>query len=111
MIRRNRQLLCQSASVVKAGPFVFDKTTLKLKKNGEEIFLSSKETMMLSFFLEHIGQVFSKEQLYQQIWGDWGVDDNTIMVHINHLRGKIEDNPKAPQHILTVWGLGYKFVV
>lgn len=111
MIRRNNQLLCQSASVVWAGPFVFDKTTLKLKKNGQEIFLSSKETMMFSFFLEHIGQVFSKEQLYQQIWGDWGVDDNTIMVHINHLRNKIEDKPKDPQHIVTVWGLGYKFVV
>ncbi|WP_434310389.1 response regulator transcription factor [Hominifimenecus sp. rT4P-3] len=111
MIRRSHQLSKQTSSQITAGPFVFDKATLKLKKNGKEIFLSSKETMMFSFFLEHIGQVFSKEQLYQQIWGDWSVDDNTIMVHINHLRRKIEDNPKAPKHILTVWGLGYKFVI
>lgn len=111
MIRRNKQSSNLSSSVVKAGPFQFDKTTLKLRKDGKEIPLSSKETMMISFFLEHIGQVFSKEQLYQQIWGDWEVDDNTIMVHINHLRNKIEDNPKTPQYIVTVWGLGYKFVI
>ena len=111
MIRRNKQSSSLSSSVAKAGPFPFDKTTLKLRKDGKEIPLSSKETMMISFFLEHIGQVFSKEQLYQQIWGDWEVDDNTIMVHINHLRNKIEDNPKTPQYIVTVWGLGYKFVI
>lgn len=111
MIRRNKQSSSLSSSVAKAGPFQFDKTTLKLRKDGKEIPLSSKETMMISFFLEHIGQVFSKEQLYQQIWGDWEVDDNTIMVHINHLRNKIEDNPKTPQYIVTVWGLGYKFVI
>ena len=111
MIRRNKQSSSLSSSVAKAGPFQFDKTTLKLRKDGKEIPLSSKETMMISFFLEHIGQVISKEQLYQQIWGDWEVDANTNMVHINHLRNKIEDNPKTPQYIVTVWGLGYKFVI
>lgn len=111
LIRRSKQSAAPTSSVIKAGPFQFDKATLKLRKYGTEIPLSSKETMMFSFFLEHAGQVFSKEQLYQQIWGDWGVDDNTIMVHINHLRNKIEDNPKNPRHIVTVWGLGYKFIV
>ena len=111
MIRRNALLLTQSGAIIKAGPFTFDKSTLKLKKGEQEIFLSSKETMLFSYFLDHIGHVFSKEQLYQQIWGDWGVDDNTIMVHINHLRAKIEDNPKDPKHIITLRGLGYKFIV
>ena len=60
MIRRNKQSSSLSSSVAKAGPFQFDKTTLKLRKDGKEIPLSSKETMMISFFLEHIGQVFSK---------------------------------------------------
>lgn len=57
MIRRNKQSSSLSSSVAKAGPFQFDKTTLKLRKDGKEIPLSSKETMMISFFLEHIGQV------------------------------------------------------
>ncbi|MCJ7834187.1 response regulator transcription factor [Cuneatibacter sp. NSJ-177] len=111
MIRRNEILQSQSGTLIEAGPFSFDRTTLRAKKEGQEILLSSKETLLFSFFLEHIGQVFSKEQLYRQIWGDWGVDENTVMVHINHLRGKIEENPKDPRHILTVRGLGYKFVV
>lgn len=61
-------------------------------------------------FLQHPGQVFSKEMIYEHVWGNTvAVDDNTIMVYINRLRNKLEDNPKKPEHILTVRGLGYRF--
>ena len=110
LIRRNKQTQTASAGVLSAGPFRFETTSLRLYKNREEIALSSKETKLMAYFLEHPGQVFSKGQLYRQVWNDDFIDENTVTVHINHLRGKIEDNPKAPEHLLTVWGLGYKFV-
>lgn len=61
--------------------------------------------------MEHPNQVFSKEQLYQNIWKDTVVDNNTIMVYIRHLRTKIEENPTNPKYIKTVWGIGYRFSV
>ena len=93
------------------GPFRFEKNTMRLYKEENEILLSSKETRLMAFFLEHPGQVFSKEQLYRQVWNDDLIDENNVTVHINHLRGKIEADPRNPVHIVTVWGLGYKFIV
>ena len=78
-------------------------------KDDEQIFLSSKELLLMKFFMEHSDQVFSKEQLYQNVWNDFMVDDNTIMVYIRRLRSKIEDDPDKPKYIQTVWGIGYKF--
>lgn len=109
LIRRSAQ--AASAGEVRAiGPFRFNRLTLTLTKNDEPVLLSSKETRLMAYFMEHPGQVFSKAQLYRQVWGDDFVDENTVTVHINHLRGKIEDNPRQPQYLQTVWGLGYKFV-
>ena len=65
----------------------------------------------MKFLMEHPNQVFSKEQLYQNVWNDTVVDDNTIMVYIRHLRSKIEDDLDKPRYIQTVWGIGYKFSV
>ena len=60
------------------------------------------------FLLENPGQVFSKEQLYRQIWNDAVVDDNTITVYIKRIRAKIEDDPKNPVFLKTVRGIGYR---
>lgn len=112
-LRRNKELtdLKQKITKILIGPFTFNLNTYKLYKNEQEIPLSSKETMMIKFFIENPNQVFSKEQLYQNIWGDTIINDNSIMVYINHLRTKIEDDPKKPLFIQTVWGIGYKFTV
>lgn len=60
---------------------------------------------------ENIGRVISRERLYETIWGEYSFDcDNTIMVHIRHLRENIEDNPAAPEYIITMKGLGNKLV-
>ncbi|MDU5950300.1 MAG: helix-turn-helix domain-containing protein, partial [Paenibacillus macerans] len=67
--------------------------------------------LLMKFFMENPNQVFSKEQLYQNVWKETVIDDNTIMVYIRHLRMKIEDNPEKPKHIQTVWGIGYRFAV
>lgn len=80
-----------------------------LKKNGSIIELSVKEFELLKFFMKNIGQVFTKHQLYEQVWGDdYFGDDNTIMVHISKLREKIGDTPKNSIYIKTIKGLGYR---
>ena len=94
---------------LQSGPFVFNLKTYTFYKDDEQIFLSSKELLLMKFFMEHSDQVFSKEQLYQNVWNDFMVDDNTIMVYIRRLRAKIEDDPDKPKYIQTVWGIGYKF--
>lgn len=96
-------------SIITAGPFCYLCEEMKLLKNGEEIILSSKESFLIKYFLNNIGKVLTKEQIYSRIWGNNVVDDNTIMVHIRRLRMKIEDEPSAPRHILTVWGYGYRW--
>jgi DNA-binding response OmpR family regulator len=84
---------------------------MKFYKNDIEIVLSSKELQMMKMFMSHPGQVYTKEMLYEQVWGDCIVDENAIMVYISHLRNKIEQHPKQPKYLLTVWGVGYQFVV
>ena len=66
---------------------------------------------MMKMFLDNVNRVFSKEMLYELIWGEAIVDENAIMVYINRLRQKIEENPAHPKFIQTVRGLGYRFVV
>lgn len=84
----------------------------KVEKDSRDLDLSRNEFELLVFLSENPRQVFSREQLYERIWGfDSYGDLNTVTVTINRLRQKIEDNPKNPKYILTVWGVGYKFEI
>lgn len=84
----------------------------KVEKDGRNLDLSRNEFELLMFLSKNPRQVFSREQLYDRIWGfDSYGDLNTVTVTINRLRQKIEDNPKNPKYILTVWGVGYKFEI
>lgn len=84
----------------------------KVEKNGRDLDLSRNEFELLVFLSKNPRQVFSREQLYERIWGfDSYGDLNTVTVTINRLRQKIEDNSKNPKYILTVWGVGYKFEI
>lgn len=79
--------------------------------SGKMVDLPAQVYQLLLFFCKHPNQLFSKSQLYEQVWGEEFLgEDNTVMVHIRKLREKIEENPSAPCHIITVRGLGYKFV-
>lgn len=111
LIRRDKKASSGGQGVLSAGPFSYSTEAMKLYKNEEEIPLSSKENMLIKLFLDHVGRVFTKEQLYEKVWGDSIVDENAIMVYISHLRNKIEDDPKKPEYIKTVWGMGYKFTI
>ncbi len=111
LIRRNQKVAYSAHNYITAGPFRYSNMTLEFFKNDQLIQLSSKENVMIKLFISNIGRVFTKEQLYELVWGNSFVDENAIMVYINRLRNKIEDNPKTPHYIKTVWGLGYKFTV
>ncbi|MDA1532165.1 response regulator transcription factor [Bacillus cereus group sp. TH260-2LC] len=85
--------------------------TYTVHTNKEEISLTGKELELLKFFTSNPGQVFTKTQLFRNVWDDNYIeDDNTVMVHIRKLRKKIEVDPSNPKFIQTVWGIGYKFV-
>ena len=80
--------------------------------SGREVAMKNKEYELLLFLVTNMDMVFSKEALYERIWGLSAMGDSaTVVVHINRLREKIEDDPSKPKHILTVWGAGYRFVV
>ena len=78
-------------------------------KNGAELPLKNKEYELLLFLMRHPGQVFSREDLYEMIWGLESLGDNvTVAVHVNRLREKIEEDPAHPRLLQTVWGVGYR---
>lgn len=110
LIRRNKNQILSSNNIIEYGCFRYDTATLRFYKNGEEIILSAKENSLMLLFMTHPDQVFTKEMIYEHVWGNTiAVDDNTIMVYINRLRNKIEDNPQKPNYILTIRGTGYRF--
>ncbi len=85
--------------------------TGKVYKNDMEIPLTPIEFNILKLLWLNKGQVFKIETIYERVWGQEYFDNNnTVMVHIRKLREKIEDNPRNPQYIFTVWGVGYKFL-
>lgn len=92
--------------------FQIDKHAAELKVDNEVTECSAQLFQLLLFFCEHPNYVFSKEELYEKVWGSpaYDGDDNTVMVHIRKLREKIELDPSNPRYIKTVRGLGYKFI-
>ncbi len=95
--------------LITVGPLTADPATRRITKSGTELLLKNKEYELLLFLMRHPGQVFSREDLYERIWGLESLGDNiTVAVHINRLREKVEDNPAAPQLLQTVWGVGYR---
>lgn len=78
-------------------------------KNGVLLELTAKEFDILKLLLQNPKRVYTKAQIYSLIWNDVYVgDENAVNVHISRLRNKIEDNPRSPECVLTVWGIGYK---
>lgn len=111
VLRRTRS----SASESSEQPLVFqefqvDPQTRLVTIRGQEVSLTAKEFDMLWLLARHPRQVFSRDQLLERVWGVAEyIDPGTVTVHIRRLREKIENDPSDPRHILTVWGVGYKF--
>ena len=82
----------------------------KVTRSEMEVLLTPKEFDILYFLARNRGEVFTKEQIYQAVWDNtYLLDDSNIMAFIRKLRKKIEPDPDAPKYILTIWGIGYKF--
>jgi len=100
-----------SAEEIDFGWLRINTGTHRVYVNENEIMLTHKEYELLNFLSSNPGMVFSKEQIYDRIWGeDMYGDLKTVAVHINRLREKVEKNPAGPGHIQTVWGSGYRFM-
>lgn len=111
LIRRSKGSLPGGETVITAGPFRYNTSTLRFYKHETEILLSSKENAIMKLFIDNVNRVFSKDMIYELIWGEHLIDENAVMVYINRLRQKIEDDPAKPKYIQTVRGLGYRFIV
>ena len=95
--------------LITVGPLTADPATRRITKNGVELLLKNREYELLLFLMQHPNQVFSREDLYELIWGLESMGDNiTVAVHINRLREKLEDVPAQPKLLQTVWGVGYR---
>ena len=111
-IRRNTQYLSSVTKeeiVLTKGDLTININDYSVMKNGEKIELTAKEFEILKLLMKNPKKVYTKEQIYSQIWKDAYLgDENAVNVHISRLRNKIEDNPRNPQYVVTVWGIGYK---
>lgn len=96
---------------LRIGDLCIDLEHFTLSRNGLPIPVTATELKILLKMMKSPGRVFTKSQLYQAITGEDGMksDDNTMMVHISNLREKIEEDPRHPQYIKTIRGIGYKF--
>ena len=95
--------------LLSVGPIAMEDASKQVTVDGSPVALTPIEYNILKLLLSHPGQVFSSSQIYEQVWNDpaYG-SENTVAVHIRHLREKIEINPAEPRYLKVVWGLGYK---
>lgn len=98
------------SDIICCGTLSIDLRLRRVSRDGKEIALTPKEFDILCFLARNRGEVFTKEQIYQAVWeNNYLLDDSNIMAFIRKLRKKIEPNPDSPEYILTIWGIGYKF--
>lgn len=108
-IKRSHQDENQSHGIIKVKDITIRQDSWRVFKENNEIKLPPKEFELLEFLAMHPNIVFAKEDLFEKIWGyDYIGDSATVMVHINRIREKIEDDYKNPQIIETIWGVGYR---
>ena len=111
-LRRTGQYAASSParpSLLSVGELRMNLEDYTVSKQGKEIELTAKEFEILRLLLQNPRKVYTKEQIYSLIWNDaYFGDENAVNVHISRLRNKIEDNPRSPKYVITVWGIGYK---
>lgn len=112
-LRRYTQLgsanIESSMNIYKNGGLVINDENKEVTVDGEMIKLTPIEYNILLLLVKNVGKVFSINQIYESIWNEEAIGaDNTVAVHIRHIREKIEINPKEPQYLKVIWGIGYK---
>lgn len=115
-IRRYNQILALKENKVienkqqrlVVGGLELDKYTKEVFVNGCSIRLTAKEFQILELLMSYPGRVYSAQEIYETVWKEEAINTETIMVHVRKLREKIEVNPKKPEYLKVVWGIGYK---
>jgi len=108
---RRRTDVASGAPRYRFGDVVLDTRTTEVRRGGAPVELSAREFLLLKYFAEHSGTTLTRERLLNDVWGYHAMPSTrTVDVHVAWLRQKIEPDPRHPRHILTVHGLGYKFV-
>jgi two-component system, OmpR family, response regulator ResD len=98
-------------TALRAGRYEVDAAARRIRRDGRELALTVREFDLLAFFITHPGRAFTRAELLEQVWG-WSFGDlSTITVCVRRLREKVEDDPAAPSHLQTVWGIGYRWEV
>lgn len=96
-------------SVYQVGGLIVNDDTKQVSVDGETVKMTPIEYNILLLLIKNLGRVFSINQIYENIWNEDAIGaDNTVAVHIRHIREKIEINPKEPRYLKVVWGVGYK---
>lgn len=109
LMHRNYDLR-QEHALIHSGGLTIDREAKRVFLNGREIALTQKEYELLTLLAQNPGKTLSKEYLFGRIWGmDSFSEEQTLTVHIKMLRDKIEEEPKKPKRIQTVWGIGYRY--
>lgn len=106
----DKPLVDPQAQPLRSGEITLNPGTRQVWVGQEETVLTAKEFDLLWFLMNHPGQVFTRDQLLDRVWGfDFFGDASTVTVHVRRLREKVERDPTKPEYVLTVWGVGYKF--
>lgn len=109
MLGRQHETAAETAKEIQIADVRILPDSWKVYKGERELKLPNREFELLKFLAENPNRVFSKEQLFEKIWGyDYVGDSATVMVHINRIREKIEDDSRNPQILETIWGVGYR---
>jgi DNA-binding response OmpR family regulator len=109
LMKRNYELKAKR-TIINSGAISINKEANEVYLNGKLINITSKEFELLLLLVENPGKTLRKDYIFNKIWGvDSFSEDQTLTVHIKMLRDKIEDNPKKPKRIVTLWGGGYKY--
>lgn len=98
----------ESDSIYLCGGLELNVDTKTVSVDGKKVKVTPIEFKILELLMKNAGKVFSADDIYERVWNEEAINSETVMVHVRNLREKIEINPKKPQYLKVVWGVGYK---
>ena len=98
----------KQGNVYTVGGLELDEDRVEVRVDGELVKMTPMEFKILQLLIKSPGRVFSAEEIYERVWEERAINTDTVMVHVRHIREKIEINPKEPKYLKVVWGVGYK---
>jgi len=95
-------------NILTVGGLELNEDTVEVRVDGELVKMTPMEFKILQLLMKSPGRVFSADEIYERVWNEEAINTDTVMVHVRHIREKIEINPKEPKYLKVVWGIGYK---